>query len=105
MMAAIDGSFFLKMHSFTYAPALAKIMQSMPDAFQGVDITAPIADFETIVTDISTDPIPDATFLAPAGYAPAPLQEIASALPQAAAPSPSTQGQSKDTRNGAPPQR
>ena len=104
MMAAIDGSFFLKMHSLTYAPALAKIMQSLPAAFPGVDISAPIADLETIVTDISTDPVPDAAFQAPAGYAPAPFREIASALPQAALPTLSTQGQSKDTQNRTIPQ-
>ncbi len=81
MIARLDGSYFLKMHSFVYAPALTKMMQTLPAVFPNVDPNAPFAEYETAVDEISTDSVPDSVFMVPADYALAPFQEIANAVP------------------------
>jgi hypothetical protein len=90
---AIDlHSVTLRMHAEVAMPILAMMAPRPPaggSAAPPADPNAPIMEINEELTDISTAPIPDSTFLVPDGYTALPLADFMSAmLPKPPAPAP-----------------
>jgi hypothetical protein len=74
----------LKMDGGVYAPGLAQAMQQMQRPGQSVafnlDPNAPLVEMHMLVSEISTDAVPNSVFDVPAGYQAAPVEELVKAM-------------------------